>query len=473
MECLGKNCLAKPPEMGVAVRRSAVGIGSSSPDRTLVVFMRYPEPGCVKTRLAAGMGAKPAAAFYARLLRRTLGIVADFWETHPEVEIVLYFDPADRDSDVRRAYPGPWSFTPQPTGHLGERMRAACDLGDGEGPRHHVVIGCDIGDLESADLVDAFSALKRHDAVVGPASDGGFYLVGLRRPCDPVFSPTSWGGSDVCDRALATLRREGLSVALVRERNDIDRVEDLARLRHRHYFDHQMAVIVPFLGPVARLGTLLESLEPQLWPGDEIIVVSGDGISGDAAVDISNRTRMVRSPRGRGRQLNRGVQEARSDLLWFLHEDSTPPPNFAYHVRKLSLDHRYALGCYRLAFRGDSRALALIARWANLRTSIFKLPYGDQGIFCRQATFDQLNGFRRAYIMEDVDFVRSARRLGKLLIIPQKLHTSSARYVKRGILRASLTNHVLYGLYLLGVNDRQLYYWYYRYWIESDSRRET
>jgi uncharacterized protein len=462
MECLGKNSLAKAYPMDHAVRRSSAGIDRSSPDRTLVVFMRYPEPGCVKTRLAAGMGEKPAADFYERLLRRTLGIVADFWETHREVEIVLYFDPADRDPDVRRAYPGPWRFTPQPPGHLGERMRAACDLGDGKGQRHRVVIGCDIGDLQSSDLADAFGALNRHDAVVGPASDGGFYLIGLRRPCDAVFSPISWGGSDICDRALATLRCEGLSVALVCERNDIDQVEDLARLRHRHYFDHQMAIIIPFLGPVARLETLLESLEPQLWPGDEIVVVSGDGSFDDGAVNISVRTRMVRGSRGRGRQLNRAVQEARNDLLWFLHEDSIPPPNFAYHVRKLSLERRFALGCFRLAFDGGSRVLDLIARWANFRTSIFNLPYGDQGIFCRRATFDQLTGFRRAYIMEDVDFVRSARRLGKLLIVPQELHTSPARYLRRGILRASLTNHALFGLYLLGVNDRRLYSWYYR-----------
>jgi uncharacterized protein len=449
-------------EMSAAVRRWSVRTGRSNAKRTLVVFMRYPEPGCVKTRLAAGMGEKAAADLYARLLRRTLGIVTDFWEKHRDVEIALHFDPADRDRDVRRSFPGPWRFAPQTPGHLGERMRAACDLSCGKGQRHRIVIGCDIGDLESEDLVDAFSALHRHDAVVGPASDGGFYLLGLRRPCDAVFSPTSWGGSDVCARALDSLRREGLSVGLVSERNDIDRVEDLARLRHRHYFDHQLAVIIPFLGPVARLEILLESLEPQLWPGDEIIVVSGDGASGDGAIDISTRTRMVRSPRGRGKQLNRGVQEARSDLLWFLHADSTTPPNFAYHVRKLSLEHRYALGCFRLAFDGDSRALAQIARWANLRTSIFKLPYGDQGIFCRRATFDQLSGFRRAYIMEDVDFVRSARRLGKLLIIPQELHTSPVRYMKRGILRASLSNHFLLALYLFGVSDRQLYSWYYR-----------
>ncbi|HBZ54037.1 MAG TPA: hypothetical protein DEO88_01415 [Syntrophobacteraceae bacterium] len=462
MKCSGQDRLAKAPEAGKALGWPNITIGGRAVARTLIVFLRYPEPGRVKTRLAAGMGAAPAAAFYERLLRRTLGIVADFWENHRDVEIVLFFDPMEREAEVRWAFPGPWRFVAQPSGHLGERMRAACDLGSGQAERHSVVIGCDIGDLQSADLDDAFRALNHCDAVLGPARDGGFYLIGLARRCDAVFLPASWGGSEVCGRALATLQREGLTVALGKERNDIDRVEDLMRLPGRDYFDRRVAIIIPFLGSPSRLEKLLEFLEPQLWPADEIILVSGEGLPGTATCRISARTRMVRARRGRGLQLNCGVRESRSDLLWFLHEDSTPPPNFAYHVRKLVLSQHHSLGCFRLAFDGHSRALALIARWANIRTSILQLPYGDQGIFCERATYDQLNGFRRAYIMEDVDFVRSARRLGKLLIIPQPLRTSPARYVKCGILRASLVNHLLFGLYLAGIDDRKLYSWYYR-----------
>jgi uncharacterized protein len=444
------------------MRRTSAESHSIASSRTLVVFMRYPQPGGVKTRLAAGIGAQAAAATYDRLLHRTLGLVADFREAHRDVEVVLFFDPADRVADVRQAYPGPWGYVPQSPGHLGERMRAAFDLGRNGVGRHTVVIGSDIGDLESADLGDAFGALELADAVVGPASDGGFYLIGLRQQCDAVFAPVSWGEATVCRRTLDILRGAGLKVELVSERSDVDRADDLLRLRHREYFDQRMSIIIPFLGPVSRLGALLESLEPQLWAGDEIVLVAADESSDQGVVQLSGRTRMVYGPKGRGRQLNRGVQEARGDLLWFLHADSTPTPNFAYHVRKLVLSQSYSLGCFRLAFHGDSRPLGAIARWANWRTEVLKLPYGDQGIFCRRSTFDQLNGFRRDYIMEDVDFVRSARRLGKLLVIPQYLHTSPARYLHRGILQASLTNHLLMSLYLLGVSERRIYSWYYR-----------
>jgi uncharacterized protein len=122
----------------------------------------------------------------------------------------------------------------------------------------------------------------------------------------------------------------------------------------------------------------------------------------------------------------------------------------------------FALGCFRLAFPSNSRALTLIARWANWRTYFLKLPYGDQGLFCRRETFDRLGGFNREYLMEDVDFARSALRLGALLTVQEVLYTSPERYERRGILRASLTNHLLFTLYLLGVRDRKLYSLYYR-----------
>ena len=430
--------------------------------RTLVVFMRYPEPGRVKTRLAAGMGAEPAAAFYEQLLRRTLGVVADFAHGHGDVEVLLYFDPADKEAVIRRSCPGPWQFMPQGAGHLGERMRAAFDLDHALRPSHTVIVGTDIADLESVDLEESFQLLEKSDAVLGPAADGGFYLIGLKRPCDAVFFSTAWGGADVCRRTLEILRRTGLTVALLKERHDIDRVADLERLRHRHYFQHRLSVIVPTVVPIVKLRSFLETVEEQLWPGDEIIAVQGADDADEDVMPLSGRTRLVFSCKGRGRQLNRGVRESRGDLLWFLHADSLLPTNFGYHIRKLVLDSRVALGCFRLAFRGDNPALTLIAHWANFRTRFLKLPYGDQGLFCRRETFDRLGGFYREYLMEDVNFVHSARRMGELLTVQERLYTSPDRYLQRGVVRASLTNHLLFTLYLLGVSDRKLYSLYYR-----------
>ena len=160
---------------------------------------------------------------------------------------------------------------------------------------------------------------------------------------------------------------------------------------------------------------------------------------------------LTAAPRGRGHQLNRGVELAKGNLLFFLHDDSIPPPNFAYSLRKLCARPEMSLGCFSLAFSPSQPLLDGIARWANLRTRLFGLPYGDQGLFCRREMFEKVGGFKKPYLMEDVDFVRSCRRFGRILVLPDSITTSPERYLRKGILRASLQNHLTMLLYHLGV----------------------
>ena len=103
-----------------------------------------------------------------------------------------------------------------------------------------------------------------------------------------------------------------------------------------------------------------------------------------------------------------------------------------------------------------------ITRWVDIRTRYFGLPYGDQGLFCRRESFEKVGGFRKAFLMEDVDFVRSMRSLGNILVIPETITASPERYLKGGIIKNSLRNHLLLLLYRLGVDDRTLYSLYYR-----------
>jgi GT2 family glycosyltransferase len=120
-----------------------------------------------------------------------------------------------------------------------------------------------------------------------------------------------------------------------------------------------------------------------------------------------------------------------------------------------------SLGCFRLSFSPSTAALDFVSSWANLRTQLFAFPYGDQGLFCRRAIFEKVGGFRNPFLMEDVDFVRQCKKWGRLLMIPEGVRTSPQRYLKRGVLRASLQNHCLMLLYSLGMNNRRLYAIYY------------
>jgi uncharacterized protein len=430
--------------------------------QTLMIFLRYPEPGRVKTRLAAGIGWQEATWLYEKLVWRTLGVAADLRRCRPEVDLTIFFQPPQQESQIRAKYPGPWDFVAQADGHLGEKMAAAFHHARDHGYHRAVLIGSDIGDLARADLQSAFESLEQGGAVLGPAADGGFYLIGLVGLCESAFSSSEWGTAEVFQRTRDAMAAAGHKVSILRRRHDIDRVEDLVKLPQRSYFERRLSVIVPTLKPIDAVAPLLAALEPQLWPGDEIIVVQGRLPLGQEMVVLSPRTRVVNSAPGRGRQLNCGARAAQGKLFWFLHDDCMPPPNFGYHVRKLTHVPHAVLGCFQLAFTPTNRALDLIARWANFRTRRLMLPYGDQGIFCRQETFEQVGGFRKAFLMEDVDFVRSVRKLGALLPVPEKLHTSPQRYLSRGILYTSLRNHLLMALYLLGVDDRKLHALYYR-----------
>lgn len=430
----------------------------------LIVFMRYPEEGKVKTRLAASMGPFEAARLYRKLLRRSLGVVADFKRLTPPVDLFLAFTPLDREKEVREAYAGPWEFLPQEGIHLGDRMERAIHQVQSRGYGSVVLTGSDLADTQARDYVEAFHALKRGDAVLGPAADGGFYLIGLRRPCSQAFRFTEWGTDGICRRTEEQLIKNGFRVHKTSIRHDIDCPEDLGFRTHDAFLSATLSVIIPTLASHEKLAVLLSTLESQLWPDDEIIVVSGEGSEGSrrqGEPPSGTRTRWIHAPRGRGLQLNRGVQASRGNLLFFLHDDSMPPAQFAYLVRKITKAPDMSLGCFQLGYSPTCRLMEIIAAGANARTRFLKLPYGDQGLFCRRETYEKAGGFKQPFLMEDVDFVRSCRRYGQLMILPEKIQTSPRRYVALGVLRTFLKNQLVMLLFNLGVDNRRLYGLYY------------
>jgi len=194
----------------------------------LVIMAKAPRVGRVKRRLAADIGAVPAAAFYrgatATVLRR---LARD-----PRWQAELWVTPD------RFARPGgPWQRHPvrraQGPGDLGARMGRAVRAG---GPGPVVVIGTDIPDIGPAQVARAFRALGRHDVVFGPAADGGYWLVGLRgRPRMPdLFRGVRWSTAHALGDTLANVPA-GARVALLDELEDIDNGAALARWRHRRH----------------------------------------------------------------------------------------------------------------------------------------------------------------------------------------------------------------------------------------------
>ncbi len=193
--------------------------------RVLLVFAKAPVPGKVKTRLAEAIGEEEAAAIYRRLGQEVVDGVRE-----GNYQTVIAFDPPDSAKEVREWLgPNELVFVPQSEGNLGDRLTEAFRNAFADADTV-CVIGTDAPGVNRALVERAFAELERPggaQVVVGPAMDGGYYLLALRRPVDTLFRDIPWSTDRVLERTLERIRRAGLSVALLEPLSDIDRLEDL------------------------------------------------------------------------------------------------------------------------------------------------------------------------------------------------------------------------------------------------------
>lgn len=436
-----------------------------SPHNTLLIFLRYPEPGRVKRRLSEEVGAERAAEIYEKLVRRTLGVVCDFKRRASDVRIVLVCTPEESFENLKNKFRGPWEFCLQEGEHLGARMENALRSAFAAGAAKAVLIGTDLADIEVADIEEAFRNTAEKSVVLGPAADGGFYLIGTDRPIGAPLLFSEWGTGEVFSRTVRELEALGFGLRLCTRRHDVDCKRDLDRFETNPLFTSSISIVIPTLSEAQKLSPLVTLLESSLWPGDEVVVVQGGAFKKISQRRVSPSLSVVSTRKGRGLQQNAGAILSRGTILCFLHDDTVPPPEFPYLIRRACRDNEAAPGCFKLGFLPSNRALGLIAAWANLRTAIFKLPYGDQCLFCRRDVFERAGGFGRSYLMEDVDLVRKLRKMtgghSAISVIPVPVYSSSFRYLRKGILRASLQNHSIFLLHALGRDERTLYRKYY------------
>ncbi|HEU0079716.1 MAG TPA: TIGR04282 family arsenosugar biosynthesis glycosyltransferase [Longimicrobiaceae bacterium] len=188
----------------------------------VLVFVRAPQAGRVKTRLAAAIGEAAALRVYVRLAEHA---VAQARESGAALRV--HFTPADAGEAVRAWLGAGAAYLPQAEGDLGERMRSAFEAAFAAGFRRVVVVGSDLPELTAALLRRALDLLDGHDAVLGPARDGGYWLLGLRRPVPEAFAGIAWSTAGVLDRTVARLRAEGIEPALLEPLGDVAEAADL------------------------------------------------------------------------------------------------------------------------------------------------------------------------------------------------------------------------------------------------------
>ena len=187
-----------------------------------LVFVRAPERGRVKTRLAAALGEEGALRVYRRLAEHTVREARALGG-----ELRIHFTPAEGEAGVRAWLGEGPLYLPQAEGDLGVRMEAAFAAAFAAGAERVVIIGSDLPGLTTDLLRRAFDALATHPAVLGPAHDGGYYLLGMTAPLPGIFHDIPWSTAAVLPLTLARLHAAGLHPALLDPLADVDEVEDL------------------------------------------------------------------------------------------------------------------------------------------------------------------------------------------------------------------------------------------------------
>ena len=187
----------------------------------LIVLVKAPRPGWVKTRLASGgLGFEGAANAYRSLVRDLLGTLA------PLDGVELRFAPDDAGAEIAGWLKPSWTASPQGEGDLGGRLARAFDAAFAAGADRVLVIGSDCPFVELADLAEAWEALHTHDVVIGPAADGGYWLVGLRQSQPALFQNMPWSTSRVFELTEQRAQQSGLFLHLCRVLGDVDSIED-------------------------------------------------------------------------------------------------------------------------------------------------------------------------------------------------------------------------------------------------------
>ena len=193
-------------------------------NRRLLIFLKYPAAGTVKTRLAAALGEHAAAALYRLCAELTLERLRPLLE-----EATLYLDPPDA-LDRASAWLGPaWMVRPQRGRTLGERLIHATGEAFAAGARRVVVIGTDSPWLRPAQIDAAFGALDEAQLVVGPTDDGGYYAIGLSQPAPALFEQVAWSSSRVFAQTLERASALGLCVRVLDRGYDLDYAGDVER----------------------------------------------------------------------------------------------------------------------------------------------------------------------------------------------------------------------------------------------------
>ncbi|MFN0158013.1 MAG: TIGR04282 family arsenosugar biosynthesis glycosyltransferase [Bacteroidota bacterium] len=199
--------------------------------QALIIFAKLPRAGHVKTRLGKAIGMSAAAEIYKLFAEHAFTLGRQLLKK--EIKVYVFYDPPASVDEVR-TWVGPlFRLIPQEGTTLGDRMRRAFEYTFATGSSRTIIIGTDVPELDLLTLESAFVRLGKDDVVVGPSSDGGYYLLGMNAPTKELFDGVHWSSESVFHETIERLHRLNLSFAELAELADIDTISDYRAYQDR------------------------------------------------------------------------------------------------------------------------------------------------------------------------------------------------------------------------------------------------
>lgn len=217
----------------------------------------------------------------------------------------------------------------------------------------------------------------------------------------------------------------------------------------------RLSIVIPCLDEAAGILATLQSLQPLRRNGHEVIIVDAGG---DGTREIAGpfADRVLRAPRGRAVQMNRGATVATGDVLLFLHADTQLPPSAERSISEGLAASGRAWGRFDVRLSGRQPTLRVVEALINWRSRLTGIATGDQAIFVTCGRFAGIGGFPEIPLMEDVALSRALKRWGPPLCLRDRVTTSSRRWERHGVVRTVLLMWWLRLRYWLGADPADL-----------------
>ena len=432
--------------------------------KAYVVFTREPVPGTTKTRLMPFYSAEKCAELHSCFLR---DLAMETRKVNADI-IVAYM--GGEPDFLRKTYGSRTKYIAQRGTGLGQKMENAFADAFEMGYDKVILTGTDIPELKAGTVNAAFDILDTNDIVLGPTSDGGYYLIGMSSLHHEAFDVKLYGVSTVFEETMESIRDSGLSVGIADEYCDIDEKEDISGLMNRIRKDRSVigpytrrflknnmtiSVIIPVYNESHNIGSMMDQLRPFR---DEVEVIFSDGGSTDDTLSlIGDEFKVVSCKKGRGKQLNVGALASCGDVLFFLHCDSVIPDDFTSEIKSCMMKKPF--GCFGVRFDSANFFMLTNRIISNHRAKFRGLAFGDQGMFIDRILFFEAGMFPELPVMEDYEFSLEMKRRGfSPAMTHRRILTSSRRYGKGtiSIVKTEILMWYLRRLYRRGEDPHKL-----------------